>query len=56
MNKFYRKPGIIGGVCAGLAQYFNINVLLVRVLMVFIPFSIYVYLIIWLLSEIDEFN
>ena len=56
MNKFYRKPGIIGGVCAGLAHYFNIDVLLVRILMVFVPCSIYAYLIIWLLSEIDEFN
>lgn len=55
MNKFYRRPGWIGGVCAGLAHYFNIDVLLVRILMIFIPGAIYAYLVIWLLSEIDEF-
>lgn len=55
-RKFYRDPDdrVIGGVCSGLAQYLNIDVVLVRIL--FVVFSliggagIWVYIILWIVA------
>lgn len=42
---------MIGGVCAGLADYFDVDVLLIRVLMLFsFPWTFWPYIIVWFLS------
>lgn len=54
-NKLFRNMNqrVIGGVAAGLADYFNIDVVLVRVLLVlaiFIPVPthiVFLYIILW---------
>ncbi len=44
----------IGGVCGGLAEYFDIDALLVRLLFVFMFFSfgggLLLYLLLWILA------
>lgn len=56
MKKFYLSTTDkkLGGVCGGLAQYFNIDSTLVRVLMFIIALcgslGIWVYLIIWIVA------
>ena len=44
----------IGGVCGGLAEYFEIDALLVRLLFVFLTFSfgggLLLYLLLWILA------
>lgn len=44
----------IGGVCGGLAEYFDIDALLVRLLFVFLFFSLggglVLYLLLWILA------
>ncbi len=56
VKKLYRNPDdkIIGGVCSGLALYFNIDVVLVRVLFVIALFSVgfgfWPYIIIWIIA------
>lgn len=56
MKKFYLSTTDkkLGGVCGGLAQYFNIDATLVRVLMFIIALcgslGIWVYLIIWIVA------
>ena len=51
--RFYRDPdaGKIGGVCAGLAEYFGFDLALTRVLtlvaMFFFPMVFVVYLVLW---------
>ncbi len=53
-RRFYRDPDgrIFGGVCAGLAAYFSINPLWIRILFVILvlagSFGIWLYLILWL--------
>ncbi|MBQ7157412.1 MAG: PspC domain-containing protein [Bacteroidaceae bacterium] len=51
---------IIGGVCGGLAEYFDLNPLLVRIGMFVLTFfgglSIWCYLLIWLLAPKDYNN
>ena len=55
-RKFYRNMDdrVIAGVCSGLAAYFNVDVVLVRVLMVALLFSasagFWLYLIVWLVA------
>lgn len=51
--------GIIGGVCAGLANYFGIDPTIVRILMVLISFGsagigILPYLIMWVVMPLGE--
>ena len=55
MNKFYRKPGPIAGVCTGLEEYTGVNRWLWRIAFLFLPHGLWIYLAIWLLSEEDEF-
>ena len=44
----------IGGVCGGIAEYFNIDSLLVRILFVILIFGVgtglWAYLLLWLLA------
>jgi len=44
----------IGGVCGGLAEYFEVDPLLVRLLFVFLTFSLggglLLYLLLWILA------
>jgi phage shock protein PspC (stress-responsive transcriptional regulator) len=58
MKKLYRIPyrGVIAGVCAGLAEYFNVDVLLVRMIfilaLIYFGVGIVPYLILWLVMPI----
>ena len=57
-RKFYRDPSnkSIGGVCAGLAIYLNLDLALVRVLFVLCFFmgsaSFWIYIILWIVSPL----
>lgn len=48
------ENGLIGGVCAGLAAYFSIDVVVVRILMIiasiFLGFGFPIYIILWAIS------
>lgn len=54
-NTFYRdkSKGIVGGVCAGLAEYFGVSSLLLRLIFVLLAFSggpaIVAYIILWII-------
>lgn len=56
MKKFYlsNKEKKMGGVCAGLAEYFDVDVTFVRLLFVIGAFfgglTILVYLILWIVA------
>ena len=56
MKKFYLsdKEKRIGGVCAGVAEYFNIDVTFVRLLFVIGAFfgglAILVYIVLWIVA------
>lgn len=55
-KRFYRDPdrSIIGGVCSGVAAYFRLDILLIRILFIcFTPLgglSFWVYIILWIIS------
>lgn len=58
MKKYYRKTAnaLIGGVCSGLANYFNIKVVIVRAIwLVFICPLIIPYLLIWIVVPNQQF-
>ena len=48
----------IGGVCGGIAEYFNIDSLLVRIIFVILVFGIgtglWAYLLLWLLAPKNQ--
>lgn len=56
MRRFYRSSTdrIIGGVCGGIAEYFNIDPLLVRIAFAFLVFGygtgFLVYILLWILA------
>jgi phage shock protein PspC (stress-responsive transcriptional regulator) len=57
VKRFYRaseKDSMIGGVCAGLADYFNIDVTLIRVMWAALCFAygfgILLYLLFWAIA------
>ena len=58
-NRFYRdsKNKVLGGVCSGLANYFNLDVALLRVLFVvaflFASFGFWLYIILWIVAPTD---
>lgn len=59
MKKLYRSnSGIIGGVCGGLGNYFNIDDSLIRILfvvLIFTPFPIiFTYLLLWVITTKEE--
>lgn len=49
-----RKNRVVGGVCAGLADYFNIDVVLVRAIflasVLFCGVGLGLYLILWIIA------
>lgn len=55
-KRFYRDPdnNIIGGVCSGLAAYFNIDIVLVRIIFVVCIFfgsvGFWAYIIFWIVA------
>jgi len=46
-----QKGAMIAGVCTGLADYFDIDVIVFRLLFIFISPSLLLYLVMWLLME-----
>lgn len=58
MLKLDPKNKVIGGVCAGLANHLNINVLLIRLGFIFMflwaGIGILPYIILWLLMPREE--
>lgn len=58
-NRFYRdsKNKVLGGVCSGLANYFNLDVALLRVFFVvallFASFGFWLYIILWVVIPVD---
>lgn len=60
-QRLFRRPlndRVIGGVCAGIAQFFNIDTVVVRLLMFLLVFfgtlSLWVYIILWIVMPSDE--
>lgn len=44
-----RKNKILAGVCGGIGEYFRIDPVIIRLIMVFIcPAAIWVYIVMWL--------
>lgn len=60
VHKLYRDPYncVIGGVCSGIAEYFNIDMVLVRVLMVVLLLcgsaGFWIYIIFWIVAPKAE--
>ena len=59
-RKFFRdkKNGVIGGVCSGLAAYFNLDILLVRIIFLILLLGMGIcfglYIILWIISPKAE--
>ena len=58
-KRLYRsKNRIIGGVCQGLADYFNVDVVLVRIIALFALFCLsagfWVYLVLWIVVPVQR--
>ena len=56
-KRFYRDPNgmVIGGVCTGLAQYFNLDPVLFRIIFIVLIFSgvsILLYPLIWIITQL----
>lgn len=53
-----RSEHVIGGVCGGIAEYFGIDVSVVRLLMFFLIFfggiSLWVYIILWIVIPMED--
>jgi phage shock protein PspC (stress-responsive transcriptional regulator) len=57
MKRFYRKSGMLGGVCSGIAEYVGIDVLFIRLGFIFIPGTLGPYLLLWLIGpHISKIN
>ena len=57
-KRLYRsRSRIIGGVCQGLADYFNVDVVLVRIIVLFALFCLsagfWVYLVLWIVVPLE---
>lgn len=57
-KRLYRsRSRIIGGVCQGLADYFNVDVVLVRIIALFALFclsaGLWVYLVLWIVVPLE---
>jgi phage shock protein C len=48
------KGKVLFGVCAGIAKFFGINPLIIRVLFIFIPGSLVVYILLAALLKTDS--
>lgn len=61
-KRFERNPmnKVVGGVCSGLADYFNLDVALIRVLFVvallFASFGFWLYIILWIVIPEKKMN
>jgi phage shock protein C len=61
-RKLYRSQTekIIGGVCGGLAEYFDLDPTLVRLIFVLLLFTplhgLLLYLILWLITPVAPYN
>lgn len=61
-KKLYRsRSGAIAGVCQGLADYFNIDVVIVRIIALILLFcscftGFFVYLIMWIVTPLEPIN
>ena len=59
-KKFYRDPDgkNLGGVCSGIALYFDIDVVLVRILFLVLLFAgtggFWIYLIVWIVAPLAD--
>jgi phage shock protein PspC (stress-responsive transcriptional regulator) len=61
MKKLFRdKYGIIGGVCQGLSNYFNVDETILRIIfvaLVFTPFPIIItYLFMWMIIPLERYE
>ena len=61
MKKLFRdKYGIIGGVCQGLSNYFNVDETILRIIfvaLVFTPFPIIItYLFMWMIIPLKRYE
>lgn len=58
MRKFHRGYGYIGGVCAGLGDYFNIDPILVRLIFAvgfyISPIVLMLYIFIWIFTDEED--
>lgn len=60
VHRFYRdrEDSKLAGVCSGIAKYFNIDVILVRVITIILLFcggcGLWAYLILWFISPVAE--
>jgi len=61
-RKLFRSNSkkMIAGVCSGLAEYFNVDPNIIRVLFVFVSFfmgtSILLYFILWIIIPLKEYK
>ncbi len=59
-RKFYRNPDnkALGGVCAGIATYLNIDILLVRIVFILVLFlgsaGFWIYIILWIAAPLAQ--
>lgn len=53
-----RKDRVLGGVCAGLAEYFNVDVILVRLVWIGLTLllggGILLYIIAWIIIPLED--
>ncbi len=53
-----RKDRVLGGVCGGLAEYFNVDVILVRLIWIalalFVGGGILLYIIAWIIIPLED--
>ena len=60
IRKLYRdiQNGLLGGVCAGLANYFNVDVVIIRVIFISLAISMGVgfwgYLLMWIMVPANK--
>ena len=51
-----RKDKVLGGICGGIAEYFNVDPTLIRllwILVIFAGFGILAYLIAWIIIPLN---
>ena len=61
-KKLYRIPtdGMLGGVCAGLGEYLNIDVTIVRLIFILLFLTgsagFWIYLIMWIIIPVKQLS
>lgn len=63
MKKLYRQPnGVFGGICLGIAKYFDIDDVIIRLIFIILFFTsfpiVILYIIMWVIlpKQPDEFE